>query len=209
MFPVSLAAEFPNDNALLHLGAVWICRSPCAEARAVRRLSIAELSTAETATTETPTAETPTTETSKLPKLEPSRAGGGVRGYSRLVSAMQHVAADRGADDVVVAIGNVLVATRLDQKHVPPRLGAQLLGAGWFQAVASGFRVTPDFAGERAAWQALLDGSTERFDSSTELLDAWAARVLSTLLGLGEIEAIRRELRAQGVAAFGLIEAAA
>ena len=60
------------------------------------------------------------------------------------------------------------------------------------------------------AWRAILRGTSDDFTAcGGAMLDEWAAGILARLLGAPAREPVlRRELRARGVAAFGLVEAA-
>jgi hypothetical protein len=59
------------------------------------------------------------------------------------------------------------------------------------------------------AWRAILRGESEDFSTCGGALDEWAAAALASMMSAPhKIAQIRRELRARGVAAFGLIEAA-
>jgi hypothetical protein len=58
-----------------------------------------------------------------------------------------------------------------------------------------------------AAWRAILRGESEDF-STCGALDEWAAQALAGMMSAPQkVAQIRRELRARGVAAFGLIDA--
>jgi hypothetical protein len=58
------------------------------------------------------------------------------------------------------------------------------------------------------AWRAMLRGESDDFPG-TAPLDEWAADTLARLMGAPSRAAqLRRELRARGVAAFGIVEAA-
>ena len=60
------------------------------------------------------------------------------------------------------------------------------------------------------AWQGILRGESEDFSLCGGTLDEWTANVLARLLGnAGRADGIRRELRRRGIAAFGLVSAAA
>jgi hypothetical protein len=59
------------------------------------------------------------------------------------------------------------------------------------------------------AWRAILRGESEDFSTCRGALDEWAATALASMMSAPhKLAQIRRELRARGVAAFGLIEAA-
>lgn len=63
--------------------------------------------------------------------------------------------------------------------------------------------------GIAAAWAAILRGDSEDFSVCSTPLDEWAAGTVAGILGAPHKAAqLRRELRARGVAAFGLIPAA-
>jgi hypothetical protein len=70
--------------------------------------------------------------------------------------------------------------------------------------------VTPAFRAQSLAWRAILLGTSDDFAAcGGAMLDEWAADLLARLLGApGRATALRRDLRARGVAAFGLVEAA-
>ena len=68
-----------------------------------------------------------------------------------------------------------------------------------------------DLARSAAAWRDVLAGTSDDYAACGDLpLDEWAASVLATLAGAPEraIE-LRRELRARGLAAFGIVDRAA
>ena len=79
-----------------------------------------------------------------------------------------------------------------------------------------GAALPPDFAAAletddvARAWAAVLRGESEDFSvCGASPLDEWAANVLAARAGMPSRAAVfRRDLRARGVAAFGLIEAA-
>lgn len=59
------------------------------------------------------------------------------------------------------------------------------------------------------AWRAILNGESEDFSLCGTPLDEWASAVLGRIISAPHKAAsLRRELRARGVAAFGLVEAA-
>jgi hypothetical protein len=61
-----------------------------------------------------------------------------------------------------------------------------------------------------AAWRAILDGESEDFSLCAMFLDEWSANLLARIVAAPhKAQVFRRELRARGVAAFGLVEAAA
>jgi hypothetical protein len=54
------------------------------------------------------------------------------------------------------------------------------------------------------AWAAILRGTSEDWDAiGGSMLDEWAADTLARMTG-GDAQVLKRELRARGIAAFGL-----
>jgi hypothetical protein len=96
----------------------------------------------------------------------------------------------------------VQVAERIGCRSAEPRLTAL------FDAQAAA-EVPEDLRTEACAWRALLQGECHELPASNScLLDEWGAKVLAHLAGaVGKTEQIRLELRARGVAAFGLVRA--
>jgi hypothetical protein len=94
------------------------------------------------------------------------------------------------------------VAASVGCRSAEPRLAAL------FDAQATS-DVPHDLRTEAFAWREILLGERHELPtSSTRLLDEWGAELLAHLTGaVGKTEQIRRELRARGVAAFGLVPA--
>lgn len=91
-------------------------------------------------------------------------------------------------------------------------LDGQTAAADKARALSEDLSVLPEAMQSRAAaWRALLRDEGCDFDAvGASMLDEWAAQVVAELVGTtGKVEQYRRELRARGVAAFGLLEAAA
>jgi hypothetical protein len=122
-----------------------------------------------------------------------------------LVHTLADVALAEGSPPVASLLPALLFEGRLD-RDLPAGAMRALEDAG---AVAGG-QPTDAFAATTRAWSAILRGTSDDFTAcGGAMLDEWAADVLSRLLGAeGRSPALRRELRARGVAAFGLVEAA-
>ena len=70
------------------------------------------------------------------------------------------------------------------------------------------------FTAKVVAWQGILRGESEDFSlpdgGALEPLDEWAADVLARVLGSpARADAVRRDVRRRGIAAFGLVSEAA
>lgn len=76
--------------------------------------------------------------------------------------------------------------------------------------IARGDQLTDAFLAQMKAWQAILRGTSDDFGAcGSAMLDEWAADLVARLLGApARATVLRRDLRARGVAAFGLVEAA-
>lgn len=117
--------------------------------------------------------------------------------------------------DVAIGAGSPLIASLLPglffDGRVPEPLdeGVQeaLRGAGLWD----GTQVSPSFVATTCAWRAILRGTSDDFSAcGAPMLDEWASDVLAKLLSApAKAPTLRQELRSRGVAAFGLVEAAA
>jgi hypothetical protein len=113
-------------------------------------------------------------------------------------------AVDEGADDAYA----VFVAALTD---VALGFGADPLGVDRLRAMLGDGRADGLSADRGArAWQSIIRGQAEDFsECGTQTLDEWAAEVIAGVVGGGRTDAIRRELRKRGVAAFGFLAEAA
>lgn len=107
--------------------------------------------------------------------------------YAAFVAALSDVALGFGADPVGIARMRAILGDRGDG---PPE------------------RAPTDRSA--CAWQSVIRGQAEDFSECGSLtLDEWAADVVARVVGGGRTDAIRRELRRRGVAAFGFLAEAA
>jgi hypothetical protein len=88
---------------------------------------------------------------------------------------------------------------------------AELVERGWLMPDEGGYRMREQLMAEAAGWRAILRGTSDDLAPCGPLpLDEWAAHLAAGLCAKPEKEPVfRRELRSRGVAAFGLVEAAA
>lgn len=122
-----------------------------------------------------------------------------------LLCTLVDIAIAAGSPHVASVLPALLLEGRLD--HAMPEDASAALAAA---DIAFGAEVTPAFAAKTRAWAAILRGTSDDFDAcGGAMLDEWAADLLARLLGNAtRAEALRRDLRSRGVAAFGLVEAA-
>jgi hypothetical protein len=114
------------------------------------------------------------------------------------------------ADDAVIALRALFGATRAADLSLDTAAEEALAAGGIVVRGARGLARSPAFTDEVMAWQGILRGESEDFSLCVGTLDEWTANVVARLLGnVGRAEGIRRELRRRGIAAFGLVSAAA
>jgi hypothetical protein len=121
-----------------------------------------------------------------------------------VVDELEFNAVDEGAEDAY----SVFVAALTD---VAFGFGADPVGVDRLKAMLGHSRIdgcTAD-AGARA-WQSVIRGQSEDFSECGGMaLDEWAAGIVARVAGSGRSDAIRREVRRRGVAAFGFMAEAA
>jgi hypothetical protein len=126
--------------------------------------------------------------------------------FISLVCVLADVAIGAGALDVAAMLPGLLIDARLPEV-VDEGMGAALQDGGISDAVG----VVSTFTATAEAWRGILRGTSDDFSAcGGAMLDEWAADLLARLLGApARAPVIRQELRSRGVAAFGLVEAAA
>lgn len=125
--------------------------------------------------------------------------------FTIFVSTLVDIAIHENAGHVAAALPALLGAGLL-----PHSMGPEATQALRDGGIADGLDAMPGFSATTAAWSAILRGTSEDFGAcGNGMLDEWAADLLARLLGAPpRAPALRRELRARGVAAFGLAYAA-
>lgn len=204
----TLAAEFPNDNPDLHAGAIWVCLDvvgpPVAEPRVVDEADaivveeLAPLGEIAGEAVEVVEPEVPAPrESAVLPKAPDDP-------FTVFVAALVDVAMAAGSPLVASIVSPLLVDARLD-----PGLGEAAMAALAQAGVVDGGGVSAPFAATVDAWRGILRGECEDFCAvGGAMLDEWSADLLARLLAAPErAPTLKRDLRARGVAAFGLIAA--
>jgi hypothetical protein len=183
-------SEFPNDNPDLHDGSSWYAADE--DTIGVDAIEILDELVFDTAPEDEPASPTP---------ADP---------FYTLVAAMETAAAAfGGTPDSIVLLRAMLGATRMDAIEPTAALDG-LVSAGLVSQLATGFVRSERLTREVIAWQDILrDKSDDLAACGTATLDEWASNVVARVIGGGcRPDAIRRELRTHGVAAFGLLAAA-
>ncbi len=215
-------SEFPNDNPELHDGLVWVCPEPRGRALPTLRMRPHSgalpkvLRPAWEIDLEAVTSEAlapPAVALVEPLQVEPLQVEPDVEAtegpFARLTAAISRVAMGRGATRAGAAAIALLTTGRLGPESLSPSLLDTLVRRNIL--VAGTGHVTPDFAAATRAWRAVLEGTDADLSAcGNTLLDAWAAELLSAVTGGSASDAseLRRELRREGVAAFGLLAVA-
>jgi hypothetical protein len=135
--------------------------------------------------------------------------------FALLVHALGDVARALGAGDQEIAYLDALFGqTRLEGLAPGERAAEALLAGGVIAMGARGFTRSSPFTAKVIAWQGILRGESEDFSlpdgGALGPLDEWAADVLARVLGApARADAVRRDVRRRGVAAFGIVADAA
>lgn len=224
MPPRRSSAEFPNDNPELHDGLVWVCSDPCAKPLPTLRLRPSErartrlLQPSWAAPPDAPPPESgfvlrdepahvPETKrdvVSEAPEPPPPPTA-----FEAFVIAMVRVAMEEGASRVASLLPSMLGMTAfeaLPEGH-PARESLEKQG---ILTPGSG-RLSPSFSRLAAGWWGLLEGGSGDLSGvGSSTLDGFGADLLAALVpgATGARERLRRALRKQGVAAFGMLVAA-
>jgi hypothetical protein len=215
---IAFAAEFPNDNWDLHTGTIWMCERVCgpAEAHPPAERTLGEVEAPVGTDATAASASDDTDEPIEIVEsivlegpieLVPAPLESGLLESGFVASAPE----PEGEEGDVPA--------RLVSTPPPPIEDAfeaflQTLSdvacesGHTFAASEIGAALASDPVA--SAWRAILNGESEDFSLCGTPLDEWASLVLARVVAAPHKAAnLRRELRARGVAAFGLVEVAA
>jgi hypothetical protein len=131
--------------------------------------------------------------------------------FQVFVRTLVEVSLAAGAEARVAAVlPGMLGAARLDVHGLDASMLDTLVAADLLARTESGgVTRSESLVANAHAWRATLLGEETEFSASS-MLDEWSAHIVSTLAAAPERkEALRRELRAYGIAAFGMIVEAA
>jgi hypothetical protein len=226
---VTPCAEFPNDNPVLHLGAIWVCLevtgpASCERPEAPEPVVVLAVQPEAIVVVEPEpiVLEAPEPSTDPVPPvLEAVEEEDDEEieivedlAFGDVVDESPEPANAEGAEvveDPFVALGEVI-------EGVARAAGASEAAVASLRIVLGRERVTADTSDDllvlreqAAAWQAILRGESEDFGAcGVSSLDEWSALAIAKTMGeMNRADGLRRELRRRGVAAFGLVIAAA
>lgn len=194
-----VSPEFPSDNPEL-----WRARPPSVmlallpESEPEPEVEVADFDDADFAEVETVSSAPP----ASLPCPEDP--------FQLFVRTLVEVSLAAGAPARVVAIlPGMLGAARLDVHALDPSTLDKLVAANVLARTETGaITRSESLVTNVQAWRATLLGE-EAVLSVSSTLDEWSAHIIATLAAAPERkEALRRELRSRGIAAFGMILAA-
>jgi hypothetical protein len=222
----AFAAEFPNDNSEIHAGTIWMSTEPCGAPVAhfaPPEVAVEVVLAVEPAEPEE-IEEIEAIEAIEPPVLleettEPIEIVDSIEleGPVELVPAPLEmpVTVEVQFEAEAEAAAEIAAPAEPGESAADDDAYALFIRKLAEVAVASG--VTMDAASIDAllgtdavatAWRAILRGESEDYSTCGGALDEWAAAALASMMSAPhKIAQIRRELRARGVAAFGLIEA--
>ncbi|RYZ02840.1 MAG: hypothetical protein EOO73_30105 [Myxococcales bacterium] len=224
----SRASEFPNDNASISSGARWLSEQPIG--------AVAPELPPEPAPASSTVHELVASERFVLgfdddepydgPPLELHLGASGpvvvVRSAERapepepdatpafrhFENALTRALMARSATRAAAVVPRLLRLQSLTPDSLSPELAASLKSHGYLD---ENFRYSAKFRDLWAAWSAVLSGSSNDLSAcGSTTLDTFGAQLLAALLTVpgGRAEELRRELRRDGIAAFGVLEAA-
>ena len=183
---ISPCSEYPNANPDLHDGALVGCADPCGPCTRLEAPAARTRAPGESGFFERRKAARAAPDLPRLGELEPFE------------TEDERVAEGPPPADGFARVTNVLL-----------RIAGTLAGDGpqRVQAALSGSApLPPPIAYALLHWRALLEG--EDSSSLPELtLDEWAAGLLAALFGASVVD-LKSRVRSEGIAAFGVLEAA-
>lgn len=215
----SRASEFPNDNVDISSGARWLTEDPIG---AVRAELPAEPEPASSVHEPVPSErfvlffdddepyvegplEVALTADGPVVVVQRGEAPPALRHFEEaLVQALMA----RGASRAAALVPSLLELQPLSAE-LPPELSASLRSRGYLEENG---RYSEKFRQLWGAWSAVLGGTSDDISAcGTTTLDSFGAQLLAALLTVPatRAEELRRELRKAGIAAFGVLQAAA
>lgn len=124
-------------------------------------------------------------------------------------SALVQALMTRGASRAAALVPSLLELQPLTAESLSPELSSSLVRG---RVLDENLRYSNRFRSLCGAWSAVLSGTSDDFSAcGATTLDGFGAELLATLLIVPATRAdeLRRELRKAGIAAFGVLEAAA
>jgi hypothetical protein len=138
------------------------------------------------------------------PPREPSVA------FDNLLATLAEVALGRGATRAAAVVADLFRAGSIPAELLSRSAIDAGLAAGILVERGSHVALCDDTFSVAQAWRGALEGQRDLANIGHSTLDGYCSELLAVLSGdPASISVIRRELRARGVAAFGLLDVAA
>jgi hypothetical protein len=217
----SLASEFPNDNVEISVGTIWVCTEPTGPARA--QLAPYQPVAAEPfvlcfddddAYVDGPieihvSSSGPTLVVHEDPPMVSEPEPVAPPAFHHFESALVSALMSRGASRAAAVVPQLLRLEALPADALAKDCRLTLQSRGYLEENS---RYSDKFRALCGAWTAVLhDDSGDLAACGTTTLDRFGADLLAALLTIPatRAEELRKELRKAGIAAFGVLEAAA
>ena len=212
-------SEFPNDNTALHAGAIFGLVDPIGPSVVIEPARpLPEPSRRPVAAVPAPEAAAGPADVDESSFSKPTPRERSAPGESGFFARAPEREADLELDDDlpdIVELGPL--STEEDSGFgrvvsILSRIGLELAGEAGPERVQAALlgrtQLPPPVAFALLHWRALLEGDDARAASLPDLtLDEWAAGFLGAVFALPSNE-LRSRVRAEGIAAFGLLDAA-
>jgi hypothetical protein len=225
---LSLASEFPNDNAEISGGAIWIgaeltgpAQLELAPYRPVKAEAFVLLFDDDEGDIDGPlelemstgspnvTVHTPEPVHGNEPApVQPADEFAVAPAFAHFEAALAAALMAQGASRSAALLPRILRLEPLPADTVSKEVWLTLQSRGYLESNA---RYSQKFRELCTAWTAVLQGSSEDFGAcGTTTLDRFGADLLAALLAVPATRAdeLRRQLRKAGIAAFGVLAAA-
>jgi hypothetical protein len=206
------ASEFPNDNAALHRGAVWVTHEPCAgwEAERLATPSPSDVTVPALAPAPAPApalASAPAPAFALAPEPEPppspsppldedeievveeldpidlDLASTHDDPFATFIGTLVDVAIEAGCDKAAAILPALLDGGRVLPGVLPASVTEALLESGMLAVTEGGLVGGEAFRKTASAWKAILRGDSEDFSScGTRMLDEWAADLVACIV---------------------------
>jgi hypothetical protein len=191
-----VSPEFPSDNPEL-----WLVRSPHRTPFAAALESELDLEVVDFEDADFEVVESIEPPTAPRVALDP---------FQGFLRTLVNVSLGAGAPArLAAALPGMVGAARLEVQALDASTVDMLVAAGLLARESGTVTRCESFVANAQAWRATMLGEATELSVSS-MLDEWSAHIVATLAGTPERkEALRRELRGHGIAAFGLIAEAA
>jgi hypothetical protein len=130
--------------------------------------------------------------------------------FAELLGLLCRVAFETGATRAAAVLPGFLSGEVLAVGALGPSAADELCARGLADRSGAGIVWSASVRSTTETWRAVLNGQSDDLSTCEDTLDSWCAELVAVISGTsGRASELRRELRRHGVAAFGLLSAAA